>query len=276
MTLKESLLTPRLAVFTLGGDTPLTSYGANCVVFAGSAGTLLVDPLIAPAHARLIAEALSRRRFPPVTHVVVTHHHTDHALGASWFAARGAKVIAHERCAAAMVAQHPTIIKERRATPALSAIFADAEPYTPAVTFSDDFRINLGDADAEARHLGPGHTQGDCIVLFPSERAVVCGDLVFSGYHFNYEEADLKGLPAALDALRSIQAERFVPGHGPSGGAELAQEQARYHRTVAQLIRDASSPTEARVAIRARFPAYRLEVAIESALNLFWPSESQP
>ncbi|OLD47287.1 MAG: hypothetical protein AUI48_04375 [Chloroflexi bacterium 13_1_40CM_2_68_14] len=90
MTLKESLLTPRLAVFTLGGDTPLTSYGANCVVFAG--------------------------------------------------------------------------------------------------------------------------------------------------YHFNYEEADLKGLPAALDALRSIQAERFVPGHGPSGGAELAQEQARYHRTVAQLI----------------------------------------
>jgi hypothetical protein len=46
---------------------------------------------------------------------------------------------------------------------------------------------------------------------------------------------------------------------------ELAQEQARYHRTVAQLIRDASSPAEARVAIRARFPTYRLEVAIERA-----------
>jgi len=54
---------------------------------------------------------------------------------------------------------------------------------------------------------------------------------------------------------RSIQAECFVLGHGPSGGMELAQEQARYHRTVAQLIRDASSPTVARVAIRARFPA---------------------
>jgi len=123
MTLKESLLTPRLAVFTLGGDMPLTSYGANCVVFAGSAGTLLVDPLIAPAHARLIAEALSRRRFPPVTHVVVTHHHTDHALGASWFAARGAKVIAHERCAAAMVAQpfqaHRNRVESRIAPSAL-------------------------------------------------------------------------------------------------------------------------------------------------------------
>jgi cyclase len=273
-TLSESLLTPRLAIFTLGGDTPHTSYGANCVAFAGSAGTLLVDPLIAPAHARLVAEALSRRRFPPVTHVVATHHHTDHALGASWFAARGAKVIAHERCAAAMVAQHAIIIKERRATPALSALFADAEPYAPAATFSDSFRIDLGHVRAEARHLGPGHTQGDCIVLFPSESAVACGDLVSSGYHFNYEEADLRGLPAALDALRSVQTERFVPGHGPSGGVELADEQARYHRTVAQLIRDASSPSEARAAIRARFPAHRLEMAIESALNRFSPSES--
>jgi glyoxylase-like metal-dependent hydrolase (beta-lactamase superfamily II) len=63
-----------------------------------------------------------------VTHGVATHHHTDHALGASWFAARGARVIAHERCAAAMLAQHPTIIKERRVTPALSALFAGAEP----------------------------------------------------------------------------------------------------------------------------------------------------
>jgi len=82
-----------------------------------------VDPLIAPAHARLIAEALSRRRFPPVTHVVVTHHHTDHALGASWFAARGAKVIAHERCAAAMVAQpfqaHRNRVESRIAPSAL-------------------------------------------------------------------------------------------------------------------------------------------------------------
>ncbi len=101
-------------------------------------------------------------------------------------------------------------------------------------------------------------------------------DLVFSGYHFNYEEADLKGLPAALDALRSIQADHFVPGHGPSGGMELADEEARHHPTLAQLIREASSPAEARVAVRARFPTYRLEIAIESALNWFWPSESQP
>jgi cyclase len=258
MALLESVLTPRLVVFTLGGDTPLTSYGANCVAFKGSEGTLLVDPLIAPAHARLVADARARRNFPPVTHVVATHPHTDHALGAGFFAARGAKVIAHERCAAAMAAQHAAIIAERRAMPELSALFADAEPYSPSATFSDSFRIDLGDVFAEARHLGPGHTQGDCIVLFPSERAVACGDLVSSGYHFNYEDADQEGLLAALEALQSIRAERLIPGHGPAGGPEIVEEQARYHRAVAQLIGKARSRDEARAAIRAQFPARRL------------------
>src|SRR2546428_120013 len=76
---------------------------------------------------------------------------------------------------------------------------------------------------------------------------------------------------ASIDSSGALR-----PGARAVGRSGTPQEQARYHRTGAQLIRDASSPTEARVAIRARFPAYRLEVAIESALNLFWPSESQP
>ncbi len=268
MALIESFVTRRLAVFTLGGDTPLTSYGANCTAFAGSRGTLLVDPLIAPAHARILAEALARRGFPPVTQVVVTHHHTDHALGAGWFASRGAAVIAHERCAAEMSIHHAAIIAERRTTPALAALFADAEPYAPALTFKDVFRIDLGDATAEARHLGPGHTAGDCVVLFPSEGVVACGDLVSSGYHFNYEDADLPALPGALAALERLPVSKFVPGHGPVGGREIVEEQARYHRVLAQIAAGAKSAEQARSAIRAAFSEYQLEAAIESALVL--------
>jgi len=52
--LTETVLSPRCVVLTLGGDTPLTSWGANCLVVAGRDGTLVVDPLIAPAHARLV------------------------------------------------------------------------------------------------------------------------------------------------------------------------------------------------------------------------------
>src|SRR5512143_1223941 len=91
--LVETPLSPRLLLLTLGGDTPLTSWGANCLALAGADATLLVDPLIAPAHARLVEEAVRRRGLPPVRHVVLTHHHTDHALGAGHFARRGVEVV---------------------------------------------------------------------------------------------------------------------------------------------------------------------------------------
>ena len=219
-TLHETVLSERLVVLTLGGDAIETSFGANCLALASSSGTLLVDPMVAPAHARLVDEALPGRGFPEVTHVVLTHHHTDHALGAGWFAARAASVIAHARCAEAMAAQHPATVAARRRVPELAALFADAEPHFPSVRFEESHAVDLGDVAVEVRHLGPGHTPGDAVVLFPSEDTVACGDSVFRGYHFNYEEADAPALLHRLGELERLPVSRFVPGHGPAGGRE--------------------------------------------------------
>lgn len=268
-TLRETPLSARLVVLTLGGDTPLTSWGTNCVALAGRRGTLLVDPLIAPAHARLVGEALGRRGFPPVRHVVLTHHHTDHALGAGWFAARGASVIAHERCAVRMAAEHPALVSARRRVPELAALFADAEPYAPDVLFEEGHALDLGDARVLVRHLGAGHTPGDCVVLFLTEDAVACGDLVFRGYHYNYEDADVGALPQRLASLASLPVTRFIPGHGPPGGCDIVEEQARYHGEVEKIVRSAAGPDEARKSILARFPGRALPEAIGSALAAF-------
>ena len=264
--LTETLLSPRCLVLTLGGDGPLTSWGANCLAVAGRDGTLVVDPLIAPAHARLVAAALSARGFPPVTHAVLTHHHTDHALGAGWFAARGATCACHAACAAAMAAQHPDAVARRRADPALAALFADAEPYAPAVAFQDGWRVDLGGVRVEARHMGHGHTAGDVAVFVPEEGVAASGDLLFSGFHYNYEEADVGGLDAALGRLEALGASRLVPGHGPLGGPELVAQQRRYHEVVARLVRAVPDEAAAQAAVRAAFPGRRLEEAVESAL----------
>lgn len=247
----------------------LTSWGTNCVALASAAGTLVVDPMIAPAHARLVEEALRRRGFPEVRHVVLTHHHTDHVLGAAWFAARGAAVVAHVRCAEEMAAQHPGIIAARRRTPEIASLFVDAVPYTPAVRFEDRHVIDLGDGEVDVRHLGPGHTPGDAVVLFPSEGAVACGDLVSAGYHFNYEEANTAQLARRLDELAAMPASRFIPGHGPPGGREILNEQARYHAEVARIVRGAAGPAAARAAIEALFPGRALPEAIPTAIAAF-------
>lgn len=274
--LLETVLSPRLVVLTLGGVQMRTSWGTNCTAFATATGTVVVDPMIAPAHARLIEDALRRRGFPEVRHVILTHHHTDHALGAAWFASRGVEVIAHERCAAAMAAQHPATIAARRALPVVGALFRDAEAYAPTVRFAESHVLHLGEDEVEVRHLGPGHTPGDAVVLFASERVVACGDLVFAGYHFNYEEAEPAALPARLEELAALPASRFVPGHGPAGGRELLDEQARYHSEVARLVASAATSEAARAAIEARFPRHVLAEAIPSAIAAFGSAGGVP
>lgn len=267
-TLRERTLSSRVSVFTIGGDTAATSFGANCVAVRGEGGTLLVDPLIAPAHARLVAEALSRAGFPPVSEVVLTHHHSDHALGASLFAARGAEVVAQRRCAAAMAAEHPALIAARRRDPTLAPLFADAEPYAPRQVFDERQAIDLGNVEVEVRHLGHGHTRGDAVVLVPAEGVAAVGDLVFRGYHVNYEDADQDGVRRALERLRGL-AEQFVPGHGDPGGAELLGAQALYHDEAERIARGASSEGEAAAELERRFPGHLLAAAVPEAVR-FW------
>ncbi|HEX8043589.1 MBL fold metallo-hydrolase [Candidatus Deferrimicrobium sp.] len=74
-TLHETRLRENVWVWTPGGDRIETSYGANCTAVVGRDSALVVDPLIAPSFARLVAGALSEKTSLPVEHVVVTHHH---------------------------------------------------------------------------------------------------------------------------------------------------------------------------------------------------------
>ena len=46
--LRETELSPKLVVLTLGGETPLTSWGTNCVALATANGTLVVEDPNAP------------------------------------------------------------------------------------------------------------------------------------------------------------------------------------------------------------------------------------
>ena len=198
--LVETELADDLFVWTLGGDGIATSYGANCTAVLGKTAVLLVDPFIAPAHARLVEEKVREKTPVPVRHVVLTHHHTDHALGAGWFASRGATVHAHRACRGAMAAEHPGLIESRRRQPEIAFLFRDAEPYLPARVFDESLTLDLGGTQVRVLHPGHNHTPGDAVLHVPESSTVVCGDLVSSGYHVNYEDADI-GQPRERDPL---------------------------------------------------------------------------
>lgn len=264
--LHETRLGTRVRVWTLGGERLETSYGANCTAVAGSDAVLLVDPLIAPTHARLVADAVRAWTDRPVRFVVLTHHHTDHALGAGWFAARGATVVAHRACRRAMAAEHPELVRARRLVPGLAELFRDAEPYEPSfVLESDEWRADLGGTRVRVRHTGPGHTPGDLVAWLEDESVTVCGDLVSVRYHVNYEDAALDRLEAGLEELRRSDAGTFVPGHGAVGSREILEHQLSYHREVAEAA-SGGNPAEGIERLRARYPGYRLEELLPQSI----------
>jgi cyclase len=261
--LSVTRLRENVSVWTLGGDRIESSYGANCTAVIGREAVLLVDPLIAPAHARLVENALRETTSLPVRFVVLTHHHTDHALGASWFGVRGATVVAHRACQEAMAAEHPALIRSRRRIPGLAELFSDAKPCPPSLDFEEGvLTLDLGDCEARVLHPGPGHTSGDAVVHLEKESVTICGDLVSSGYHVNYEDAAIENLEKGLEILRALATRSYVPGHGAAGGPGLLDDQLRYHRAAAQAR--TSDPARMQSRLRSRFPGYLLEEVIGS------------
>ncbi len=273
VNLTETEVADRVVVWTAGGDTIHTSYGTNCVGVLGSKGALVVDPLIAPPLAREVEAVLRRRTTAPVRFVALTHHHTDHTWGTSVFAAQGAAVVAHRACRERMAEEHPALLESRRGQPELADLFADAALVLPTVTYDEALVLYLGDVEVEAWHPGWGHTPGDTFLFLPEQRVAVCGDLVFAGYHFNYEDASIPGVRQGLKALEALDADVFIPGHGPAGGSEILGQQAAYHEAVERIVAagmEAGKDDEAIAQdIRAEFPDHRLGIVVPYAVNRF-------
>jgi cyclase len=268
--LAETRLAENVFVWTFGGNGIATSYGANCTAILGETAALLVDPFIAPVFARLVEERLREISPVPVRHVLLTHHHTDHSLGAGWFASRGVEVIAHPACRQAMAAEHPGLVQSRRRLPEIAHIFRDAQPYLPSRTLDGNITLDLGGTEVRILHPGWNHTPGDAVAHVPEESVVVCGDLVSSGYHVNYEDSSPANLDRGLETLRALGARIVIPGHGAPGGPELLDRQSRYHSAVRGAVLSAPGPEEALARIRSRFPGYLLEEVLPSALEANW------
>ncbi|MDR7402693.1 MAG: MBL fold metallo-hydrolase [Armatimonadota bacterium] len=267
--LHETEVRPSVVVYTAGGDGMATAYGANAVALIGADAVLVVDPLISPALGRRIAEAVRERTAAPVRFVAFTHHHTDHTWGAAAFP--GAAVLAHRACRERMAEEHPALLSSRRADPTLAPLFADASPVLPQVVYDEGLVVHLGGLEVELWHPGWGHTPGDTFLFLPDERVAICGDLVFAGYHVNYEHASLPGLRQGLRALAALDADVFIPGHGAPGGAELLDAQARYHDEVERVVREGVAEgldDDALVErIAGRFPDHRLRMVLPTTVR---------
>ncbi|WP_243675682.1 MBL fold metallo-hydrolase [Vulcanisaeta distributa] len=90
--------------------------------------------------------------------------------------------------------------------------------YTPQdLVFSESLTLYAGDRAIEVKYIGyPAHTVGDVYVYIPDSRVVFTGDLLFAEPCTPFVLfGSVSGSIEALDRLASLNADIYVPGHGP-------------------------------------------------------------
>ena len=131
----------------------LSGGGANSLALIDeiNGGVVLIDTK-PPGWGQPVREALDGVTDLPVTTIINTHAHPDHAGSNGEFGAAGL-IVAHENT---------------RGNMARMDLYSGADAAgLPTKTFADRFSL-LEDIDRiELYHFGPAHTDGDIVVVFP-------------------------------------------------------------------------------------------------------------
>lgn len=135
--------------------------GGNSLAMMRDDGVVLIDTKL-PAGGRQIRETIQAVSDRPVSTIINTHAHLDHAGGNQAFA-EVKEIVAHERAKAAM---------QR-----LDAFQGSNARFLPNRIVTDRMSLFEGPDRIDLYYFGAGHTDGDLVVVFPEKRIAYFGDL---------------------------------------------------------------------------------------------------
>jgi glyoxylase-like metal-dependent hydrolase (beta-lactamase superfamily II) len=198
----------------------LEGSGGNIAVLTGPDGKVMVDAGIGVSRARL-TQALAALGAEPITHLINTHWHFDHADGNEWLHSAGAKIIAQDN-----TRKH--LSKIQRVEDWDYNFLPAAGGAIPSEVFAKDHSLKLNGASIGLRYYGPAHTDSDISVTFAEANVVHVGDTFWNGIYpfIDYSTGgSIDGMIAASDAnLAAVTNDTIIiPGHGRpvSNKAEL-------------------------------------------------------
>lgn len=93
-----------------------------------------------------------------------------------------------------------------------------------------------GSSEIQIQFLGPGHTDSDTILFLPSEKVVFCGDLFFNTAIPNVQDATILKWMETLQRLLELDADVFIPGHGPVGDRQDVLKFLEYFEDLRALV----------------------------------------
>lgn len=175
----------------------------NSGIVATNDGVVVFDALDTDAIARAERQAIANVIKQPVRFLVSSPFHDPFNGGSAVYA--DVLKIAHENYRTGLIDQ-----MQRGKVP------ADVQAMRlPNATFRDRMMLYLGGKEIQVLHFGSAHTKGDSVLFVPQDRIAYLSEVFFNEEFPNMAGGYGVSWVKALDALRALDADIFIPGHGP-------------------------------------------------------------
>jgi cyclase len=231
--------------------------GSNHGIVTTSDGIVLIDGPFKPSDTLRLKEEIARRG--RLRYILNTEPHGDHWTANAFF---DVPVVAHEgvrsRILATDLAEH--VARVASFGPDEPALLAGYRPNAPVITFQREMTLHVGNHTFRMVHM-PGHTAFQAAVIIEEEGVVFTSDNIFCKVHTWLQEANPDDWLRALDSLRALREDTFVPGHGPVCDKRYLDEQEAFIREWVDYVRDGlkrgltkDRAVEALTAMTERYP----------------------
>lgn len=222
-------------------DAKTDNYGdvANLGFVLGEQSIAVIDAGGSRKVAEEMYRAIRQVSDLPISHVILTHMHPDHVLGAAFFADLGAKVVGQAGLERALADRGETYLMNFGRLMGEDQ-FIGTRVVTPDIEVESTLEIDLGARALELTAWPQSHTSTDLTVMDVTTRILFTGDLVFDG-HAPALDGSLRGWQEAFIALKAIDARAIIPGHGRLmlDWPEAAAPMERYLGRLAEDTREA-------------------------------------
>jgi cyclase len=175
----------------------------NSGIVATSEGVVVLDALSSDAIARSQRDAIAATIRQPVRVLVSSTFHNQYSKGNTAYA--DVLKIGHEQYRTDLIS-----LMQREKIPA-----DEQKARLPGQTFRDRMTLHLGGKEIQILHVGRAHTRGDSIIFVPQDRIVYLSELYFENQFLFINDGYGLDWLRALDAVLALDADIFVPGHGP-------------------------------------------------------------